>query len=408
MMVPAYFVCLRSPFAILLLVKENEGRTMPTDVGISRRMSRNPALRYIFAIAATLTFLLACRSLNPFPGDNVTYIILFPVVAFVAWYCGVGPSIVTIALAWGGAMYWLIPKHSLYTPNPARSIGALAFLFASTVIVALGEARRRNNERLRNAQGELEIRVRERTAELDVANHNLRGVSARLLQLQDEERRRIARELHDSIGQMLAALSMNLSGVRTEIERLTKTTAALTDSEDLVQEMSKEVRTISHLLHPPLLDEAGLHSALTWYVDGFAQRSKISVDLNCPNDFGRLPREMETAIFRLVQECLTNIHRHSGSAIAKISVQRADKEIVVEVKDEGKGIPADKLDQMAAGGIPGVGITGMRERVRQLGGNLEIESSHTGTKITARLPISETSSKDDLNSIAETSSPAAA
>jgi signal transduction histidine kinase len=117
---------------------------------------------------------------------------------------------------------------------------------------------------------------------------------------------------------------------------------------------------------------------------------------------------METAIFRLVQECLTNIHRHSGSAIAKISVQRADNEIVVEVKDEGKGIPTDKLDQMAAGGIPGVGITGMRERVRQLGGNLEIDSSHTGTKIAARLPISETSSKDDLNSIAETSSPAAA
>jgi len=381
---------------------------MPTGVALSARTSRNVVLRYILAITATLIFLLACRSLNPFVGDNVTYIILFPVVAFVAWYCGVGPSIVTIVLAWSGAMYWLTPNHSLYTSNPARSIGALAFLFASTVMVALGEARRRDNERLRNAQGELENRVRERTAELDLANHNLRGMSARLLQLQDEERRRIARELHDSIGQMLAALSMNLSGVQADLNRLTKTAAAVTDSEDLVQEMCKEVRTISHLLHPPLLDEAGLSSALRWYVDGFSQRSKIAVDLDCPNDFGRLPREMETAIFRLVQECLTNIHRHSGSATAKIRLHHSDHEVVVEVEDKGNGIPAEKLHQMASAGIAGVGITGMRERVRQLGGSLEINSSDTGTAIVARLPIAESSTRDDLSSIPETSSPAAA
>ena len=305
-------------------------------------------------------------------------------------------------------MYWLTPNHSLYTSNPARSIGALAFLFASTVMVALGEARRRDNERLRNAQGELENRVRERTAELDLANHNLRGMSARLLQLQDEERRRIARELHDSIGQMLAALSMNLSGVQADLNRLTKTAVAITDSEDLVQEMCKEVRTISHLIHPPLLDEAGLSSALRWYVDGFSQRSKIAVDLDCPNDFGRLPREMETAIFRLVQECLTNIHRHSGSATAKIRLHHSDHEVVVEVEDKGNGIPAEKLHQMASAGIAGVGITGMRERVRQLGGSLEINSSDTGTAIVARLPISESSTRDDLSSIPETSSPAAA
>ncbi len=381
---------------------------MPTDVALSARRSRNALLRYILAIAATLTFLLACRFLNPFVGDNVTYIILFPVVAFVAWYCGVGPAILTIVLALGGATYWLIPKQSLHVPNPAQSIGALAFLFASTVIVALGEARRRDNDRLRNAQGELENHVLERTAELDAANLNLRRLSARLLQLQDEERRRIARELHDSIGQMLAALSMNLSGVRADIDRLTKTMAAVTDSEDLIQEMSKEVRTISHLLHPPLLDEAGLASALRWYVDGFAQRSKIRVDLDCPTDFGRLPREVETAVFRLVQECLTNIHRHSGSATAKIRLHHSETEVVVQVEDKGKGIPTEKLDQMASAGIPGVGITGMRERVRQLGGALEVGSNGAGTKIVARLPISAASSKEDLTAIAETSSPAAA
>jgi len=381
---------------------------MSTDVALSARRSRNALLRYILAIVATLTFLLACRWLNPFVGDNVTYIILFPVVAFVAWYCGVGPSILAIVLALGGTMYWLIPGHSLNILNPAQSIGALAFLFASTVIVALGEARRRDSDRLRNAQGELENRVLERTSELDGANLNLRSLSARLLQLQDEERRRIARELHDSIGQMLAALSMNLSGVRADIDRLTKTMAAVTDSEDLVQEMSKEVRTISHLLHPPLLDEAGLASALRWYVDGFAQRSKIRVDLDCPTDFGRLPREVETAVFRLVQECLTNIHRHSGSATAKIRLHHSDHEVAVEVEDKGKGIPTEKLDQMTSAGIPGVGITGMRERVRQLGGTLEIDSNGAGTKIVACLPISAASSKDNLTSIAETSSPAAA
>lgn len=381
---------------------------MPTDAGLSARMARNALLRYVLAIAATLTFLLACRELNPFVGDNVTYIILFPVVAFVAWYCGVGPSILTIALVLGGTMYWLIPKQSLHVPNPARSIGALAFLFASTVIIALAEARRRDNERLRNTQGELEDRVTERTAELDTANQTLRRLSARLLQLQDEERRRIARELHDSVGQMLAALSMNLAGVRADIDLLTKTTAVLTDSEDLVREMSKEVRTISHLLHPPLLDEAGLASALRWYVDGFAQRSKIEVDLDCPNDFGRLPRIVETAAFRLVQECLTNIHRHSGSPTAKIRLRHSDHEVTVEVEDKGKGIPADKLEEMASVGIPGVGITGMRERVRQLGGTLDIGSSGSGTTVRARLPVSETPSSQDVTEMPETPSSAAA
>ena len=377
-------------------------------VALSARTPRNVAIRYILAIALTLAFLLAGRWLNAFIGDNLTFLILTPVVAFVAWYCGVGPSIITIVLAIVGTMWWPIPKHSLSVPNPAQSAGALAFLFTSTVIVILGEVRRRENEKLRNAQGALEDRVQERTAELDAANHKLRRLTTRLLELQDEERRRIARELHDSIGQMLAALGMNLSRVRADIDRLTTTMSTLTDSDDLVREMSKEVRTISHLLHPPLLDEAGLSSALSWYTDGFAQRSRIDVDLDCPDDFGRIPREMETAVFRLVQECLTNIHRHSGSPTAKIRLHRSDHEVVIEVEDKGKGIPTEKLDRMASAGAPGVGITGMKERVRQLGGTLELSSDRTGTKIIARLPISETSSRQDLTSTSETSSTAAA
>src|ERR1700727_2326992 len=160
---------------------------------------------------------------------------------------------------------------------------------------------------------------------------------------------------------------MNLSTVRNDVERLAKTAAALSDSEGLVREMSTEVRTISHLLHPPLLDEAGLSSALRWYVDGFARRSQIKVDLDMSEEFGRLPREMETAIFRVVQECLTNIPRHSESPVAKIYVRQKDRQVLVEIRDQGKGIPAEKQEEMASHGTPGVGMRGMRERLRQLG-----------------------------------------
>src|SRR5205807_8558684 len=140
-------------------------------------------------------------------------------------------------------------------------------------------------------------------------------------------RRRIAPELHDSVGQMLAALAMNLSAVRSDVEQLAKTAATLTDSQTLVQDMSAEVRTISHLLHPPLLDEAGLLSAIRWYVEGYSERSKIRVDLQLDPQIGRLPAELETAIFRIVQECLTNIHRHSGSSSASIFITRDPDDI---------------------------------------------------------------------------------
>jgi len=284
------------------------------------------------------------------------------------------------------------PVHSLRIVNTAQFVGMLAFLLVSSILVAVGEASRRRNETLRRAQGKLEDRVKQRTAELDAANRSLRELSARLLQLQDEERRRIARELHDSVGQMLAGLTMNLSAVQADIERLSKTATALTDSEALVQEMSKEIRTISHLLHPPLLDEAGLSSALRWYIEGFAQRSNIHVDLEFPADFGRLSRELETAVFRIVQECLTNVHRHSESPVAKIRFVRSDKDVRVEVEDRGKGIRPDKQYEIASVGTPGVGIRGMRERLRQLGGSLEINSNGKGTVIVARLPLATTSS----------------
>jgi signal transduction histidine kinase len=381
---------------------------MGTKSSFSARISGSASLRYGLATAAVLIALLLSTAVNPLVGDRAVYFLLLPAVAFAAWYCGTGPCILAVALGLAGTMYGaLTTLHAFRAPTLPESVLLLAFLCSSIMVAAMAETRRRHNDTLVKAQGELESRVQERTADLDCANQNLRKLSARLLQLQDDERRRIARELHDSVGQMLAALNMNLSAVRADIERLSKTANALADSENLVHEMTSEVRTISHLLHPPLLDEAGLSSALRWYVDGFSLRSKIKVDLDLPDDFGRLPRESETAIFRVIQECLTNIHRHAGSPIAKIRLRQRDHQVFVEVADNGKGIPPEKQQELTATGTPGVGIRGMRERLRQLGGTLEIESNGTGTVVVVRLPVNVIPSQSSPIDVTQTSHAAA-
>jgi len=209
--------------------------------------------------------------------------------------------------------------------------------------------------------------------------------ASRLQNMQDEERKRIARELHDSVGQLLAAISMNIGLVQSQSHLLDSRAArAVSDNAMLVEQVSSEIRTISHLLHPPLLDLAGLRSALRWYVDGFSERSKIKVDLEIPADFGRLTAEMEIAIFRIVQECLTNIHRHSGSDAASIRLRKEGNELMVQVRDNGKGIPEEKQRELTASGL---GFGGMRERLRQLGGTLEVQSDGTGTLVSAMLKV---------------------
>jgi PAS domain S-box-containing protein len=211
--------------------------------------------------------------------------------------------------------------------------------------------------------------------------------ASRLQHLQDEERKRIARELHDSVGQLLTAIGMNISIVKAQSHKLDSMAArAVSDNARLVERVSSEIRTMSHLLHPPLLDIAGLASALRWYVDGFSERSHIKVDLEIPADLGRLPSDMEIAIFRIVQECLTNIHRHSGSPTATIRVYQEGEYLIVQVEDRGKGIPPEKRREVEAG-RSGVGFGGMRERVRKLGGTLEIRSQGSGTLVSATLRI---------------------
>ncbi len=318
-----------------------------------------------------------------------------PAARYGLWYCGLLPSILTVIVSTVAARYWFIrPLHSFEITSFEQAIGLITFLLVSGLFILMGEARRRDNEILQRAHADLENRVQQRTAELNAANRSLRELSARLMQLQDDERRRIARELHDSVGQMLVALGMNLSTVKADLERLSKAISAVTDSASLVDDLNTEIRTISHLLHPPLLDEAGLASALRWYSDGFAQRSKIKVDLDLPGQFGRLSSELETTIFRVVQECLTNIHRHSGSSVARIRLRHSDGEVVVTVADEGRGLSRAKQDEVADTGTPGVGLRGMRERVRQLGGSLEINSDGEGrgTSVMVRLPVEHSAS----------------
>jgi len=242
----------------------------------------------------------------------------------------------------------------------------------------------------------LEDKIAERTAELKIANEGLRELSARLLKMRDEERRRLARELHDSVGQLLAAITMNLDMIAKEASKLSPACAqALTDNGTMVREVMQSIRTISHLLHPPLLDEAGLPSALQWYVDEFGKRSGIKVHLDCQDSLERLSSEMETAIFRIVQECLGNVHRHSESQTASIRLEIAGDRAYVEVSDQGKGIAPDLQEKLKSKGQLGVGLRGIRERIAQFGGELRIQSNDAGTVVSAEIPCTPITSKTD-------------
>lgn len=213
---------------------------------------------------------------------------------------------------------------------------------------------------------------------------SLAELASRMQSVEDEERKKIARELHDSVGQLLTALAMNVSRLRNEAPNLAPTAAdLLSDCSVMLDEVSREIRTISHLLHPPLLDVAGLYSAIRWYVDGFSHRSNIKVELQTDAELGRLPEEIEICLFRVVQECLTNVYRHSGSNFCSIAIRRNGQQLHLEIRDTGHGI-----QRHPDGKIPdGVGLRGMQERLRRLGGTLQMQSSSQGTLIIVDLPL---------------------
>ena len=242
------------------------------------------------------------------------------------------------------------------------------------------------------ARNQLEARVEERTLELQQAHESLRMLSSTLMRAQDEERRRVARELHDSAGQYLAAIQMNLAALAGESElRDERLQRRVADAIQQVSHCTEEIRTLSYLLHPPLLDEVGLASAISWYVEGFAERSGVAVKLDLPKALARYSPEVETALFRVVQQSLTNIHRHSQSKTAYLRLGLEGDSIKLEVRDEGRGFPPEMLAKFRqAGQLPGMGVSGMRERMNALHGSFEILSDPSGTTIAVSVPIGET------------------
>jgi PAS domain S-box-containing protein len=250
--------------------------------------------------------------------------------------------------------------------------------------------RRKYEQHLLKSRRKLESEVLDRTAELEReiadrkrAEEDLRELTGRLLQLKDEEQRRLARELHDSVGQLLVALSMNQSQMLNDPQITPGTAKLIKENESLVSHLVAEIRTISHLLHPPLLDEVGLGAGLRGFIEGFGDRSKITVELEISSGMPRFSSDVETAIFRIVQECLTNIYRHSGSDRAVVRLLADPSEITLEVRDFGSGTAPHTIQNLQSG----VGLRGMHQRVRQLRGTLEISSAQPGVRVVATFPF---------------------
>jgi signal transduction histidine kinase len=258
-----------------------------------------------------------------------------------------------------------------------RSLVALAALFATAIFLVI------YNFRLVIS----ELNWRREREELDRQNlESYRALSARILELQDNERRRIARDLHDSIGQFLSGMKLNLGQLRRKTSASPEAPALLTDTLDLADRAIGEVRTLSHLLHPPLLDELGFESAARWYLEGFAKRSGIKVVITIAGLEERLPREVELALFRVLQESLTNVHRHAQASEVLIDVNCSEDRVVLVVTDNGRGIPPEVLRSFRDGLAGGIGLAGMRERLAELSGILDVDSSAQGTTVRATLP----------------------
>lgn len=246
--------------------------------------------------------------------------------------------------------------------------------------------------------------LRDSRKELHESEDSLRRLSLHLLKTQDEERRRIGRDLHDSLGQTLSVLKMRLDslagtiGLDSHDSRNQNIAACANLTEDCI----KEVRTIAYLLYPPMLEEMGLKSAITWYLEGFSKRSGIRISFDISAEFGRLPRNVETAFFRVLQESLTNVHRHSGSEVAHVHLLTKGGMTILEVSDEGKGLPQEYLGESRQDGLHvlGVGLRSMEERVRQLGGGLELFSSPRGTTVIASVPVEQPSTDAEASNVA--------
>lgn len=228
---------------------------------------------------------------------------------------------------------------------------------------------------------ELEKLILERTTQLEI-------LSQRLLQVQDQERRKIARDLHDSTGQTLTALKISISFLQESCKENANSLAVVKEVEKLADQAISEIRTMAYLLHPPLLDEVGFVCAAEWYIEGFAKRSGIAIKANIASSRERLPSKMEIALFRVLQETLTNIHRHSEASEASVNFRYGPESVVLEVRDFGKGITKERLRLLSGmSAETGIGLAGMRERLHELKGKLEIQSDGKGTRLRATVPL---------------------
>ena len=307
-----------------------------------------------------------------------------PVVeALVVPLLGAGPT---------GAL-WIFSHEEgiVFDSEDVRILTDLADFTSSALhVIQLLDAERSARLHAANEVARQAAELKAQMAERKLVEENLRELTGRLLQLRDEEQRRVARELHDSVGQLLVAMSMNHGRALAEKHLSPMAAKAISENTALLAQVSREIRTISHLLHPPLLDEVGLAPGVREYLEGFAERSRMKVRFEIAEDFGRLPRDLETALFRIVQEGLTNVHRHSESRTVAIRIMRSSGQVSVAIADAGTGIPRQKIREIEAGRASGVGLLGMRERVRQLGGSFRIRSSHKGTVVAVRLPLART------------------
>lgn len=379
--------------------------------------------RYSIAFLCGALAVLLRWLLDPVLGHVAFYTTIYIAVAYCAVVCGPFPASLSGIVGFIGVFYWFVdPRYSLRVIRVSEIHGIVGFALVTLVLILLGQANRTKQIRLndsilaltaeaherqraqielRNAHDELEQRVIQRTADLSKAlerveseisvrkeaEEQLRHLSLRVMNLQDEERRRIARDLHDTVGQSLAAIKMSAALVGQVKGNPPGVQPLLDDLNALADDALQEVRTTSYLLHPPLLDEAGIISAVRWFVEGFGRRSGIEVTCDLPDKVERASRPCELILFRVLQESLTNVHRHSEATSAQIRLRRDGAEIQFEVCDNGKGISEQQLRSLSnSTARAGVGITGMRERVRELGGTLEIVLLNPGTMIRVRLP----------------------
>jgi signal transduction histidine kinase len=373
---------------------------------IARAQYLPSGIRYLLAALVTAAALLLRLALGHFIGAHTPFSTLYPAIAFSALFLGVGPSFLCTLAGLATVKLFFLQPGGLSFSALDFELSAQYLVMAALLIVA-GEFSNRSRRRaeaaeadLKEANDELELKVEERTRDLANSLDNLRAeikvrgqkeeqlreLSARLIRLQDEERRRVARDLHDSTGQTLAAIKLTLAAFGKLIPEDPKTAELLCDLETLTDQAIHEIRTTSHLLHPPLLDEVGFASAARWYVDGFAKRSGIKATLAL-DGVRPLPKACELVFFRILQESLTNVLRHSGSSSVEIGLESDAENTILCVKDHGTGIPAEKLHAFRETGAGvGVGLGGMKQRVRELGGELYIDSDPTGTCVKASLP----------------------